>query len=289
MVKLGLHISIAGSIDRAVERASERGCNTFQIFTRNPRVWRFKDLGEDETKEFIRKRRESGIEPVISHMPYLPNLASPKEDVYKRSVVSLKSELLRCEQLEIPYLVTHLGSHLGAGKEAGIKRIAYAIGNATADVENDLMILLETTAMTKNSIGGTFEDLGEIIDRLKGDPLLGICFDTCHAFVAGYDLRTEEALDKTMKNFDDVIGFERLKLVHLNDSVGDLNSHLDRHEHIGMGHIGDQGFKTITHHRVLQRLPMILETPIDERRDDTGNLEKIKELAEEPNRHNQYR
>ncbi len=289
MVKLGLHISIAGSIDRAVERASERGCNTFQIFTRNPRVWRFKDLGEDETKEFIRKRRESGIEPVISHMPYLPNLASPKEDVYKRSVVSLKSELLRCEQLEIPYLVTHLGSHLGAGKEAGIKRIAYAIGNATADVENDVMILLETTAMTKNSIGGTFEDLGEIIDRLKGDPLLGICFDTCHAFVAGYDLRTEEALDKTMKNFDDVIGFERLKLIHLNDSVGDLNSHLDRHEHIGMGHIGDQGFKTITHHRVLQRLPMILETPIDERRDDTGNLEKIKELAEEPNRHNQYR
>jgi deoxyribonuclease-4 len=279
MVRIGLHVSIAGSIDQAVDRAMEKGCDTFQIFTRNPRRWKFKGLGEDETREFIRKRREYGIESVVAHMPYLPNLASPKEDVYERSVFSLECELSRCGQLEIPYLVTHLGSHMGAGMEAGFKRIVDAVREATSEVENDVMVLLEITAGTKNSMGGTFEDLKEIIDRLEGDPRLGICFDTCHAFAAGYDLRTEEALEETMNNFDEVIGIDRLRVVHLSDALGDLNSRLDRHEHIGMGHIGEQGFEIITHHTVLRRQLMILETPIDERRDDYGNLKRIRELA----------
>jgi len=213
-------------------------------------------------------------------MPYLPNLASPKDEVYEKSVESLIMELNRCLKLRIPYLVTHLGSHLGAGIDVGFERIINAINKGLSEVNGDVMLLLENTAGTKNSMGGSFEDIRYIIDRIDEPERVGVCFDTCHGFAAGYDLRTREAVESTIRKLDEIIGFERLKLVHLNDSKGGLNSRIDRHEHIGMGMIGEEGFRNILQSR-LGKLPLILETPVDKRRSDIENLNKVRELAGE--------
>jgi len=280
MLRLGLHVSISGTIDKAVDRAFERGCNTFQIFTKNPRSWRSKDLSQIETEAFIEKVCRYEISPVFGHMPYLSNLASSKEDVYEKSVESLVSELKRCEKLRIPYLVTHLGSHLGAGKEEGFKRIADAIDMSFSKAVGKVVLLLENTAGTKNSMGASFEDIRYIIDRVNEPDRVGVCFDTSHGFAAGYDLRTMNTVEATLSKFDETIGLERMKIVHLNDSMGELGSHIDRHEHIGMGKIGEDGFRNIVKNKFGQ-LPLILETPIDRRRSDVENLEKVRELAGE--------
>jgi deoxyribonuclease-4 len=281
MVKVGAHVSIAGSIDRAVDRAEEIGCDTFQIFSRNPRGWRFKEISEEVADEFKSKLKRSGMAPPVDHMPYLPNLATPKDDVYKKSVDALNVELDRCEILGIPYLVTHLGSHLDAGKEEGLNRTVEAISKALSSTENDVILLLETTSDSKNSVGGSFEDLAEIMRRVDWDDRVGACFDTCHAFVAGYELRSEEGLGETMEEFDRTVGLEKIKVVHLNDSKGPFGSKLDRHEHIGLGEIGEEGFRQILHHPAIRTRPLILETPSDERRDDRGNMAKVRELAGE--------
>jgi len=193
-------------------------------------------------------------------------------------VKTLASELERCRQLKIPYLVTHLGSHLGAGMQAGFMQLVDGINQAFKVSGGDVTLLLENTAGTRNSMGSTLEDIQYIIARLSYPERAGICFDTSHAFAAGYDLRTEETVKATARKIDEVIGFEKIKLVHLNDSKGDLNSCIDRHEHIGMGKIGEEGFRNILASR-LGTLPLIMETPKDHRRSDVGNLEKVKELA----------
>jgi len=212
-------------------------------------------------------------------MPYLANLASPKEDVYSKSVKTLKTELDRCRVLKIPYLVTHLGSHLGAGKNVGFQRIIRAIDEAYSSLNDEVTLLLENTAGTRNSMGGSFEDIRYIISNLRFPKHVGVCFDTAHGYAAGYDLRTPAAVEETIRRFDETIGFEKLCLVHLNDSRGGLGSHIDRHEHIGLGKIGEEGFKAILRSK-LSRLPLIMETPIDDRRSDIENLLKVLELAE---------
>ncbi len=217
------------------------------------------------------------MQPVFAHMPYLPNLASPKDDVYKKSVKTLSSELKRCEQLQIPYLVTHLGSHLGKGKETGFEHLIEGINKVLKDTTGKVTLLLENTAGTKNSMGSTFEDIQHIIEQLNHQEYVGVCFDTSHAFGAGYDLRTKETVQQTINRIEDTVGFEKVKLVHLNDSKGELNSRIDRHDHIGLGKIGENGFRNILASK-LSDLPMIMETPIDERLDDVGNLKKFKEL-----------
>jgi deoxyribonuclease-4 len=275
---IGFHVSIDGSIDRAVDRAAELGCNTFQVFTRNPRQWGSAELAPETAEAFSNKVKLHDMEPVFAHMPYLPNLASPRDEVYEKSVKTLASELERCRQLKIPYLVTHLGSHLGAGMQAGFMQLVDGINQAFKVSGGDVTLLLENTAGTRNSMGSTLEDIQYIIARLSYPERAGICFDTSHAFAAGYDLRTEETVKATARKIDEVIGFEKIKLVHLNDSKGDLNSCIDRHEHIGMGKIGEEGFRNILASR-LGTLPLIMETPKDHRRSDVGNLEKVKELA----------
>ena len=277
-MRIGFHVSIDGSVEKAVNRAAELGCNTFQIFTRNPRQWFTTKLSSETAKAFSAKVKMHQMEPVFAHMPYLPNLASPRDEVYEKSVKALTSELQRCDQLNIPYLVTHLGSHLGAGMQNGFTRLIYGINQALNDTAGDVTLLLENTAGTRNSMGSTLEAIQHIIVRLIHPDRVGVCFDTSHAFAAGYDLRTEETVEATYNKIDEIIGFERLKLVHLNDSKGDFNSGIDRHEHIGMGMIGEEGFRSILASR-LGKLPMIMETPKDARRSDIGNLEKVKELA----------
>jgi len=281
-LKIGFHVSIIGRIDEAVDRAVEIGCNTFQLFTRNPRSWKAEELKPDEIRDFIEKVEKYDMQPIFAHMPYLVNLASPRPKIYMLSKMTLKTELERCRILKIPYLVTHLGSHLGSGREKGLKRIIQAINEAYDSTNSEVMLLLENTAGMRNSIGSTFEEIKYIIDNLKHPDLVGVCFDTAHAYAAGYDLRTRRAVEETIHKLDRIIGFERLKLVHLNDSRGGLGSHIDRHEHIGLGNIGEDGFRAILKSR-LSRLPLILETPIDERRSDLENLLKVLELAEAEN------
>ena len=280
MLRIGLHVSIAGGLEKAVKRAQELGCSAFQIFTTNPRSWRSRPIPVESANLFAIRCKEYDLCPAISHMPYLPNLASPREEVYSRSVQSLTDEMIRCQRLGIPYLVAHLGSNLGAGEKNGRERIAEALERAIADSESDVRVLLENSAGTRNSMGSTFEDIASIIESLPGQSRrLGVCLDTCHLFASGYDLRTPRALERTMEEFESFIDPQRLKLVHLNDCLGRLGCCLDRHEHIGLGQIGMDGFRSILSHPFLRERAMILETPKDSRRDDRGNLRVVRALA----------
>lgn len=280
-VKTGCHVSIAGSIDLAVDRAKMIGCDTFQIFTGNPRGWKIKLLEETAVEKFRKKVAISGISPVVAHMPYLPNLATPKEELYEKSYSVLLRELMRCEILGIPYLVTHPGSHLGSGRENGIGRIAGAIDRAFESYQGSTCVLIENTSGSKNSVGGTLEDTEEILDHLSnaGRKRTGICFDTCHAFAAGYDLSGKNGLNTLIDKLKAGVGLKRLKLIHLNDSKGLAGSHLDRHEHIGLGMIGEEGMRNILRDERLSHIPFICETPVNETRDDKDNLKKVRELA----------
>ena len=278
MVKVGVHVSIAGSLDFAVDRAKDAGCDVFQMFSRNPRGWAYKPLADEDAVLFRSKVKTTGLIPV-DHMPYLPNLASPKPEIYGKSVATLTEELHRCGLLKIPYLVTHLGHHLGAGIVGGRMRVINAIRTALSASDNEVMLLLENTAGEKNSVGSSFEHIRAIMDELPFPGRIGVCFDTCHAFAAGYELRTMEGLEETLAQFDGQIGIKNLKVIHLNDTRGDRGSGLDRHEHIGLGFIGEDGFRRILHNKAFSSLPLICETPVDDRRDDRGNIAKVRELA----------
>jgi len=279
-MQIGAHVSISGSLDLAVDNAVERECNAFQIFTRNPRSWFAKDLDPVQVKKFKEKLQKSRIDRMATcaHMPYLPNLSSPDEDGYQKSIKSMTQEIERCHELGIPYLVTHLGSHKGSGEENGIRRLVGAL-NKVAETNADVIILLENTAGQKNSVGSDFTQLEEIFSKCKPSKKFGICLDTCHAFVAGYDLRTKEDVTKAIKKFDDSIGLKNLKILHLNDSKGELNSNRDRHDHIGLGEIGKEGLGEIVKIMNKNNIPIVLETPIDDIRDDFENISKAKSLA----------
>jgi len=279
-MQIGAHVSISGSLDLAVDNAVERECNAFQIFTRNPRSWFAKDLDPVQVKKFKEKLQKSRIDRMATcaHMPYLPNLSSPDEDGYQKSIKSMTQEIERCHELGIPYLVTHLGSHKGSGEENGIRRLVGAL-NKVAETNADVIILLENTAGQKNSVGSDFTQLEEIFSKCKPSKKFGICLDTCHAFVAGYDLRTKEDVTKAIKKFDDSIGLKNLKILHLNDSKGELNSNRDRHDHIGLGAIGKEGLGEIVKIMNKNNIPIVLETPIDDIRDDFENISKAKSLA----------
>jgi len=277
-VKVGVHVSISGSLDLAVDRAKDAGCDVFQMFSRNPRGWGYKPLSDDDSALYKKKIAATGLLPV-DHMPYLPNLASPKPEIWDKSVQTLTAELDRCGRLGIPYLVTHLGHHLGDGIAGGRARVIKAVNAALESSDAKTMLLLENTAGEKNSVGSSFEHIGAIVKELRDEKRIGVCFDTCHAFAAGYELRTEEGIASTLAQFDVQVGLSRLKVIHLNDTKGDLGSGLDRHEHIGLGFIGEDGFRRILHNPVFARLPLVCETPVDERRDDRGNIGKVRELA----------
>lgn len=279
MVRVGVHVSIAGGISKAVGRASTAGCDTFQIFSRNPRGWTFRDLDPAEVIGFQNDLESSRLFPVFDHMPYLPNLATMNPEFAKRSRSTLAAELSRCGVLGIPYLVTHLGHHGEEGIGEGRQRVFAMINSALDQADNTAILLLENTAGEKNGIGSRFEDIAAVVDGIEYPSRIGFCFDTCHAFGAGYDLRSEAGLEITLNRFDEILGLKNIRLVHLNDSRGDLHSGLDRHEHIGLGYIGEEGFRRILSHQVIKKLPFICETPVDERRDDAGNIRKVRELA----------
>ncbi|WAI01982.1 deoxyribonuclease IV [Methanogenium organophilum] len=281
MINIGCHVSIAGSLAQAITRAEERTCTTCQIFIRNPRGWKVKPLTEEDAAAFREAVQKSGITPVVAHMPYLPNPASPREEVWEKSVAAIATEVERCRMLGIPYLVTHLGSSLGSPLDEARERAITAIGKGVDASNGEVMILLENTAGTKNSIGTTFEEIAMIMEGVGRHGPVGICFDTCHAFAAGYDLRTPEATDAVVRNFDTAIGLSHLKVIHLNDTISELGGRRDRHEHIGIGNIGREGIRSVVSHPALRDLPFICETPVDERRDDRGNIACVRKIAGE--------
>jgi deoxyribonuclease-4 len=274
--RAGFHVSIAGGISNSVDNALKSGCNAFQIFSRNPRGWAVKPIEEEEAKRFKAKLAESKIQrnSVCVHMPYLPNLSSPNYALYNKSIDSLADEIKRCSMLGIPYLVIHLGSHLGKGSDNGISQVVKACSFALDYYKssnqngNSVTILFENSAGQKNNIGSKFEEIRVILDKLNSAREFGVCLDTCHTFAAGYDLRTEDNVNATIEQFNNIIGLKELKMVHLNDSKDKINSNRDRHEHIGFGNIGIEGFRALLKHKVIMRLPLIMETPDDDKCDD---------------------
>jgi len=283
--RIGFHVSIAGAVSKSVDNALKIGCSAFQIFTRNPRGWATKPINKEDVKLFKSKLSDSKIQQnsVAVHMPYLPNLSAPDGETYRKSLNILTEEVYRCSILDIPYLVVHFGSHLGKGAESGINQMIkacnYAFDNYRSLYQRitPVMILLENSAGQKNSIGSKFEEIRLILDGLDHKQI-GVCLDTCHAFSRGYDLRTEIQVDKIVDHFDKTIGLKELKLVHLNDSKGDIDSRLDRHEHIGLGKIGTAGIAALLRHNKIKNLPIIMETPINNVRGDPENLKVVVDL-----------
>jgi deoxyribonuclease-4 len=282
---IGFHVSIAGGIYESVNNALKIGCTAFQIFTRNPRGWAEKVLNDGDVKIFKAQVNDSGIRPeaVAVHMPYLPNLSAPMSELHTKSVNSLASELRRSARLGIPNLVVHLGSHMGAGLERGIDSLVNSINIAldqfrSNDKKGGVTILLENSAGHKNSVGSRLEEISIILDRLSSKHI-GVCIDTCHAFAAGYDLRTTEMVSTFEDKLDTTIGLNKIRLLHLNDSKKPLGANADRHEHIGLGEIGSKGVAAILQNKKLNNRPIIMETPKDSVRDDKANLVEVLKLS----------
>jgi len=278
-MRTGFHVGISGGLPKAVDRALERGCETIQVFVSNPRGWKHSDILPADIETFRARCREEDISPVFVHTIYLINLAAPVPEVWERSLDALVMNMRAAHALGSAAVVTHLGSHGGQGVDFGIARVIAALETAFERCEETVPVLLETTAGSGNSVGHDFAQLGEIAGAFAGDDRLGICLDTCHAFAAGYELRSERGLQETLDRLDDEVGLERLRLVHANDSKGDLGSRLDRHEHIGEGKLGMEAFKLMASHRVLDDLPWILETPGMSAEKDRENLRRIRSVS----------
>ena len=277
---LGAHISISGGVDKAVLRGQKIGCETIQVFTRNNNRWAAPPLKDGTIENWYRNLEKTGIAPVVAHDSYLINLASPDDALWQKSLDAFVVEMERCEALSIPYLVMHPGAHTGLGEEAGLRRIAQALDRAFERVpEARVTVLLETTAGQGTCLGYRFEHLAQVIELAAGGDRLGVCFDTCHALAAGYEIRTPEGYEDTFQRFDQVIGLERLQVLHVNDSKRDLGSRVDRHEHIGKGYVGLEGFRLLLNDARFRQHPMLLETPKGpDMQEDMENLATLRSL-----------
>lgn len=277
----GAHMSISGGVFKAPLRGREVGCQTVQIFTKSSNQWKAKELTEEEVAAFKKNRDDTAIAPIIAHDSYLINLAARDEALWKKSIDAFHEELRRAELLEIPYLVTHPGAHMGAGEEAGLKRLAEAFNILLGRTRGyKVKVAFETTAGQGTSLGYRFEHIAWLLENIEDAQRLAVCFDTCHVFAAGYDLASEASFKKTLEEFDEVIGLGRLKVVHLNDSKKGLGSRVDRHEHIGKGCLGLEPFRFIMNYELFEGLPLILETPKGpDCKEDVMNLEVLRGLV----------
>jgi len=260
---LGAHVSISGGVYKAPERGKKLGCESIQIFSKNQMQWKAKPITPEDSQKFKEELKKTHIKEVVIHDSYLINLGSPDEEKLKMSRDAFLDEMIRAEILGVKYLVFHPGSHMGKGEELGLKLIAESL-NILIDKAKEapnVLLLLETTAGQGSNLGYKFEHLKFIMDQVEKKERLGVCFDTAHAFEAGYDISTEEGYERTFNEFDNVIGLEKLKVFHLNDSRTPLGSHVDRHEHIGKGMIGLTAFELLVNDERFKNHPMILETP----------------------------
>lgn len=277
MMRLGFHLSIAGALSNAPKEAALEKYGAFQIFTTSSRSWKNSQIDPKDKDEFIKCTRASDLKP-FSHIPYLCNPASTSRDVYEKSKDMLLNNMMNCEMLGIEFLVIHLGSHLGKGVDIGIGNICDAISFVSGKTQNVTM-LLENGSGYKNCVGSKFSEIGRIIDTVGPDKV-GVCFDTCHAFAAGYDLRDDGAVNDTMDEFDDSIGISRLMLTHLNDAKFPLGSGLDRHFHIGKGYIGIGGFSSLFKSKAFKSGSFVMELPEDEEGDHGSDLRTVKSIID---------
>ena len=279
---LGAHQSIAGGFNLAVTRAADYGCDCVQLFTRNSNQWQARPISADAAHQFREALAHHQIGYPLAHDSYLINLSSPDNDLWRRSIKAFILELQRAETLGIPYVVTHPGAHMETGEKRGVKRVARALDAVHRETSNiQARCLLETTAGQGTSLGWRFEHLADILAAVKEPDRLGVCFDTCHVFAAGYPMATPEEYASTMDAFDHLVGSERIKAFHLNDSRRELGSRVDRHAHIGRGCLGIEPFRNLLADPRFQQVPMYLETPKEKEngRDmDVVNLEVLRGL-----------
>jgi deoxyribonuclease-4 len=278
---LGSHMSIAGGVDKALLQGKEVGCDAIQIFTKSSRQWGSKPLNEEEIANFHEAKKTTGITAVIAHDSYLYNFAATDTALRKKSVNGLIDEMERCEALGIAYLIAHPGAHVGAGEAVGIKTVAKSIDEMhKACAGFTTQFTIEITAGQGSNLGYRFEQVRQIIDAAKAPERLRVCFDTEHAFAAGYDLRTTEDYEQTFTEFDDTIGLDLLVAFHLNDAKKDLGCRVDRHEHIGKGFLGLEAFRLLMNDRRFWGLPMCLETPKSaDCHEDQENLATLRGLV----------
>ncbi|WP_132057135.1 deoxyribonuclease IV [Halorussus amylolyticus] len=273
-MKVGAHESIAGGVYNAVESQVEDGGNCGQIFTHSPQVWQDPNIGDDEAEQFRSLSTENGVGPWVIHSSYLVNLCTPKDGLREKSIDSMQKEVDAAAKLDVPYVNVHLGAHTGAGVENGLDNAASALDEL--DIPDGVTVLVESDAGSGTKLGGDFEHLAAVLDRSEQD--LDVCLDTAHAFAAGYDLSSEEAVEEAVAEFDDVVGLEHLQCVHLNDSKHECGTNKDEHAHIGEGYIGDEGMSAFVNHPDLEDVPLVLETPHEDGRGFAWNIERVKEL-----------
>ena len=277
---LGAHVSIAGGVSESIGRGKSIGCDCIQIFTKSSRTWKNKPYSEEEIAAFRRNVRESDIRCVVAHDSYLVNLGAPDDVLRKKSIAGFIDELERCEALGVPWLVAHPGSHVGSGEDAGIATIAKSIDEAHKACSGfNVKVALEITAGQGSNLGCSFPQMARIFNAVKENDRLRLCFDTEHAFASGYDISNAEGYERTFAELDEHIGIKRIVAFHLNDSMKPFNSRVDRHEHIGKGHIGTGAFERLVHDARFFGIPMCLETePGPEMKDIAADLVTLKGL-----------
>jgi deoxyribonuclease-4 len=273
-------MSISGGVDIAFDRGEQVGCDAIQIFTKNSNQWRAAPLKAESVERYHIRQVETGIKPVVAHASYLLNLATPDDRLWHKSIDALVIEMERCDVLAIPYLVIHPGAHMGSGEEAGIVRIAQALSIAHDRLPGArVKTTLETTAGQGTNLGYRFEHLVAIIEGMEAKDRLAVCYDTCHTLAAGYDFRTPEGYAQVFQQFDEIIGLDRLRVFHLNDSKQALGSRRDRHAHIGEGSVGLEAFRYFLNDPRFEEIPMLLETPKSkDMHEDVENLARLRTL-----------
>jgi deoxyribonuclease IV len=283
MPLFGAHMSIAGGCHNALLTAQTFECETVQLFTKNANQWNAKDLTEADVLTFKQTLSASTLRFPMAHDSYLINLASPDDQLFERSINAFVIEMQRAEQLGLAYLVTHPGAHVGSGEDAGLERVIAGLDEAHRRCPGFRMrVLLETTAGQGSCLGWRFEHLGRILKGVRESDRLGVCLDTCHVFAAGYELAPASNYKATMKEFDRLVGLDRLFACHLNDSVKPLGSRVDRHAHLGQGQLGIEAFQLLVNDRRLRDHPMVLETPKEETPEghmDARNLRILRDLV----------
>lgn len=279
----GAHESIAGGMHLAVQRGRQATCDTIQVFNKSNNQWRAKPLSPEDIDAFFAAQEETGVTVSASHTSYLINVASPKPELEEKSYAALRVEVERCNMLRIPNLVMHPGSHLGTGEEKGLQQIADNLNKLFDSFDdNRVTLLLEITAGQGSNLGYRFEHLAWLIEHIEDSDHIGVCLDTCHMLAAGFPLVKPSEYRATMRSFDEIVGIDRVKVLHLNDSRRELGSKIDRHEHIGKGHIGLEGFANVVNDKRFQQVPMIIETPKGkDLAEDIENLRVLRGLVRE--------
>ena len=281
-MRLGVHVPIAGGLPLALDRAQTLRCTTMQIFSRSPRGGPAPKLSQEDADAFHKRRVDLGIAPLAVHAPYILNLATPDKKTWGFSHALYLDEYKRVTRLRAQFLVTHVGSPRGADESVGIAQVAEAINRVLDEVPSETMILLENTAGSGQGLGSKFEQLTAIRDGVRDRARVGICLDTAHLFASGYPIHTPEGLERTIQAFDREVGLPLVKFIHLNDSKVPFNAKVDRHWHIGYGHIGREAFARILNHPALSQLNFVLETPKESDLEDQRNLAMVRSLATRP-------